>query len=39
MVRYFQLDPMYAQRFDLVCRWADWDGATNKQDHGIDLGV
>ena len=37
MVRYFQLDPMLAQRYDEVCRWIDWTGRDGMPDTGIDL--
>lgn len=37
MVRYFELDPMLAQRYESVCRWIDWDGRDGKPDTGIDL--
>ena len=37
MVRYFELDPMLADRYDSVCRWIDWEGRAGKPDTGIDL--
>ncbi|MCE5291419.1 MAG: DEAD/DEAH box helicase [Nocardiaceae bacterium] len=37
MVRYFQLDPMLAQRYDQVWMWQDWPDRDGKADTGIDL--
>ncbi|WP_343601215.1 hypothetical protein [Mycobacterium sp.] len=37
MVRYFELDPMLAQHYDSVWRWADWPDRQGKTDTGIDL--
>lgn len=37
MVRYFELDPLLAERYESVCRWIDWDGRNGKPDTGIDL--
>src|SRR5690625_5457700 len=37
MVRYLELDQMYAQRFDAVWRWPDWPGRDGRRDDGIDL--
>lgn len=37
MVRYFQLDPMLSQQYDMVWRWMDWPDRDHKPDTGIDL--
>src|SRR5690625_2411533 len=37
MVRYLQLDQMYAQQYDQVWRWQDWPGRQGRTDTGIDL--
>lgn len=38
MVRYFELDPLWSNRFDGVWRWMDWpDRPHNRPDNGIDL--
>jgi predicted helicase len=37
MVRYFELDPMLAGRYDAVWRWIDWPDRAGKPDTGIDL--
>lgn len=37
MVRYFQLDPMLAKKYNQVWRWVDWPGRKGKVDTGIDL--
>ena len=37
MVRYFELDPMLASKYDRVWRWVDWPDRKGKADTGIDL--
>jgi predicted helicase len=37
MVRYFELDPMLSQQYDVVWRWIDWPDRHGKTDTGIDL--
>jgi predicted helicase len=37
MVRFFQTDVMWAERFDQVWLWMDWPGRPKQGDHGIDL--
>ena len=37
MVRYFELDPLLAKKYDRVWRWMDWPGRKGKPDTGIDL--
>src|SRR5699024_12671832 len=37
MVRYLELDQLYAQQFDQVWRWQDWPGRHGRTDTGIDL--
>ncbi|HEY4330629.1 MAG TPA: restriction endonuclease [Phycisphaerae bacterium] len=37
MVRYFELDPLYADRFSHVWLWNDWPDKGNVGDVGIDL--
>jgi predicted helicase len=37
MVSFLTTDPMYAQRYARVWRWAEWPDCPNKQDAGIDL--
>ena len=35
MVRYFELDPMLADRYDSVCRWIDWEGRAGGVSDGL----
>src|SRR5690625_1949305 len=37
MVRYLELDQLYAQQYDQVWRWQDWPGRQGRTDTGIDL--
>lgn len=37
MVAYLRTDPVYANHFTDVWRWADWPDAPSKNDDGIDL--
>lgn len=37
MLRYFELDPMYTERFDKVWMWSDFPQKGNVGDVGIDL--
>jgi predicted helicase len=37
MVRYFELDPTYADRFDKIWMWNDWPDKGKVGDVGIDL--
>ena len=37
MVRFFELDPIYADRFDKVWMWNDWPDKGDVGDIGIDL--
>lgn len=37
MVRYFELDPLLAERYEAVSRWIDWEGRDGRTDTGIDL--
>ena len=37
MVRFFELDPIYADRFDRVWMWNDWPDKGTVGDIGIDL--
>lgn len=37
MVRYLELDPLYAAKFSNVWLWKDWPGRQGKPDTGIDL--
>lgn len=38
MVRYFELDPLLAAKYDQVWRWIDWPDRKGKVDTGIDFG-
>ncbi|MFH5803947.1 DEAD/DEAH box helicase [Alienimonas sp. DA493] len=37
MLRYFEIDPVYADRFDKVWMWNDWPNKGKVGDVGIDL--
>jgi predicted helicase len=37
MCRYFEVDPLYADRFDKVWMWNDWPAKPTVGDGGIDL--
>jgi len=37
MKRYFEIDPLYRDRFEKVWLWNDWPGRGNVPDTGIDL--
>lgn len=37
MVKYLQLDPLFAQKYSDVWMWKDWPGRAGKVDTGIDL--
>lgn len=37
MKRYFEIDPLYQNRFEKVWLWNDWPGRGNIPDIGIDL--
>ena len=37
MVKYLQLDPLFAQKYSDVWMWKDWPGRAGKTDTGVDL--